>query len=397
MPARFLHTADWQIGKPFEYIADEAKSALVRQERIAMIPRIGAVAQAHGAEFILVAGDLFDSNTPAKADISAACAAIGALGLPVYVIPGNHDHGGPGTVWEQPFFLREQAALAPNLHPLLQAAPVELASALILPCPLLRRHESADTTAWVRAVDFSAPALADKPRLVLAHGSVQDFHGSGNSIDGSQEEEDNSGTSANFLDLARLPTGQLDYLALGDWHGMKQVSTHAWYAGTPEQDRFAKGVENAPGQVLAVTVERGAAPQVQAVRTARLGWHRLAHDLTDDTALPPLFQALDSLLGQRAGQDLLRLELTGRLGITAMTGLEQHQEALEARLMHLRLRGQVAISPAAEEISALTQRTGDPLIARVAARLVEESRAGGEAAETALTALRELHAALAAA
>ncbi len=62
-----------------------------------------------------MAGDLFDSASVDKATVAATCSAIGQIDLPVLVIPGNHDHGGPGSVWEQAFFVREQAALAPNL------------------------------------------------------------------------------------------------------------------------------------------------------------------------------------------------------------------------------------------------------------------------------------------
>jgi DNA repair exonuclease SbcCD nuclease subunit len=35
-----------------------------------------------------------------KATVSSACAAIGSLRIPVFVIPGNHDHGGPDSLWE---------------------------------------------------------------------------------------------------------------------------------------------------------------------------------------------------------------------------------------------------------------------------------------------------------
>jgi len=58
---KFIHTADWQIGKPFAGIGDAHKRALVQQERIEAIKRIGRVAQENGAAFVLVAGDLFDS------------------------------------------------------------------------------------------------------------------------------------------------------------------------------------------------------------------------------------------------------------------------------------------------------------------------------------------------
>lgn len=138
----FIHTADWQLGKPYARIEDGQKRALARQARLESIHRLGHAVRENHAAFVLVAGDLFDSPTPDKGTVSAACAAIGALAVPVYVIPGNHDHGGPGCVWEQPFFRQECAALAPNLQVLLKAEPVQLPGAILLPCPLLRRHDS---------------------------------------------------------------------------------------------------------------------------------------------------------------------------------------------------------------------------------------------------------------
>jgi DNA repair exonuclease SbcCD nuclease subunit len=76
MSARFLHTADWQVGKPFAGIEDAHKRSLVQQERINVIQRIGDAAREQRAEFVLVAGALFDSTDATKATVSAACSAI---------------------------------------------------------------------------------------------------------------------------------------------------------------------------------------------------------------------------------------------------------------------------------------------------------------------------------
>ena len=152
----FLHTADWQIGKPFASIADPAKRARVQQERIEAVRRIGSLARDRRAAFVVVAGDLFDSPTPTNATVAAALGAIASIEVPVYCIPGNHDHGGPDSLWEQPFFKSEHRRLAANFHVLLEPEPlvVELPTAdadqtqvVLLPCPLRRRHEADDPTA----------------------------------------------------------------------------------------------------------------------------------------------------------------------------------------------------------------------------------------------------------
>jgi DNA repair exonuclease SbcCD nuclease subunit len=384
MNAIFLHSADWQLGKPFAGVADFQKRSLIQQERINALGRIAKAAQFHGAKFIVVTGDLFDSPSAGKATVSAACAAIGAMRLPVFVVPGNHDHGGPGSLWEQRFFQHERDQLAPNLTVLLKPEPLEVGGAVLFPCPLLRRHESVDPTAWLRSGRLNLDRFGDQPRIVLAHGSVQGFR--------SREDDEVEGGAINEIDLSRLPV-DFDYVALGDWHGTKQVNAKAWYAGTPETDRFPRGAGNEPGQVLIVTAQRGAPPQVAPVRVARLGWHQLVFEFSDDAGLARLEEQIEALIGSRAQQDLLLLDLRGSLGIEATTRLERKLEAWQARLLWLRLINQTVVAPSSEEIEALTQRSADPLIARVAAKLVARAIGDSEDALCARMALRELHAA----
>jgi DNA repair exonuclease SbcCD nuclease subunit len=386
MKSTFLHTGDWQIGKPFAGVNDEQKRALLQQERLNVLGRIGEAARTQKVEFALVAGDLFDSPSVTKYFVSAACSGIGKMEIPVYVIPGNHDHGGPGSIWEQKFFQDEAKQLAPNLTVLLKPGPVEVGNAVVLPCPLLRRHESTDPTAWLRSCsDLSK--YGNKARIVLAHGSVQGFGAD------AADEEESAGSAPNLIDLSRLPESELDYVALGDWHGTKQVGAKAWYSGTPELDRFVKGGDHDPGNVLIVTAERGATPKVQALRTARFGWHETALSFATDADVAQLESEVNTLIGLRAGQDLLRLDLRGSLSIEASIRLETFLESWRARLLRLKLSNTTAIAPSEAEIQALTQRGSDPLISRVAIRLVELAAGDTADAAAAQLALRQLHAA----
>jgi DNA repair exonuclease SbcCD nuclease subunit len=386
MSARFLHTADWQLGKPFAGIDDPQKRAIAQQERIQAIRRIGEAVRAHQAAFILVAGDLFDSATASKATVSAACSEIGQLGIPVLAIPGNHDHGGAGGLWEQSFFQREQASLAPNLRLLLNPEPVELDSAWIFPCPLLRRAESMDTTAWLRSDDVLVACGSDKPRIVLAHGSTQQFNSHG-------DEDETESTATNQIDLSRLPVGAFDYVALGDWHGTKQIASTAWFSGTPEIDRFPRGADYDPGNVLIVDAIRGHTPTVTSVHTGRFAWHELAFDFAEDSSLAIFRDRIEAIIGPRANEDLLRLELTGALGVQAAGQLEHTLESLQARLLRLKLANRVVVAPTSEEIQALTLRPSDPLTARVASQLVARASGTDDTAASARIALSELYAA----
>ena len=378
----FIHSADWQLGKPFARIADEEQRGRVQRERLEAVRRIGDVARDRKASFVVVAGDLFDSATPKDATISHALAAIGSIGVPVYAIPGNHDHGGPDSLWDRPLFRRQRDAVAPNFHIVLDREPIERDDALLLACPLLRKHEPEDPTTWLRRYE---PASADdRPRIVIAHGSTRSFGGGalGNSPDGEEAGQ------ANAIDLGRLSMPDLDYVALGDWHGFVKVGEKAWYSGAHEIDRFPKA-DQLPGHVACVTASRGDLPVVEAVPTGRLRWLRHEVALGDDGA-----EALDRRLlaatGNRYDDCLLELVLSGAVSLVDRGRLDTLLDDWKARVIRLDLDDGVRLLPTDEEIGSLTQRP-DPIISRVAAELVARKDAGGDEAAVALAAIRLLH------
>jgi DNA repair exonuclease SbcCD nuclease subunit len=386
---RFLHTADWPLGKPFSRIPEtDQRRARVQLARFEVLDRLRALIAERQLEFVLVAGDLFDTPTVSRATLAAACERIGKLGVPVLVIPGNHDPGGPGSVWLQPAFHEERSRRAPNLQFLGQPEPVILPSALVFPCPLGRRHEAEDPTLWLQDGLPASLTQSPLPRIVLAHGSVQGF--------GNDADEEESVVAANRIALERLPAGTFDYVALGDWHGTKQVSPCAWYSGTPEPDRFPKGSDHAQGQVLIVELDgHGLPPRVEPVPTAQLHWHRLTRSLQGAADLDGLESDVESLTRGSAGRDLLDLELSGALGLGDRARLEGLLDRWEAACLRVKRDLRLTLQPTGEELASLASRPGDPLLSTVAHQLLGELHSGGESAEVARHALQQLHAALA--
>jgi DNA repair exonuclease SbcCD nuclease subunit len=383
---RFIHTADWQIGKPYRSVQDDKNRYRLQHERIAAIERIGAVVRDQNAAFVVVAGDLFDSSTVAREAVLEVFEAIAALAVPVLVIPGNHDHGGAGGIWHREDVRRDQRTMAPNLRLLLERQPLVLDAAVLLPCPLLRNQDSSDPSQWLRQLDWTS-LPSDRPRIVLAHGGVHGF--------GGRDFGDDDGAQAganNLIDLDALPGAEIDYIALGDWHNLKQVSPRAWYCGTPEPDRFDQGADNQRGQVLVVCCQRGRLPEVEPVATGRCRWHNLAIHFHSDDDLPRFEQRLEALLGGRVARDVLRLEVSGSLSLAGHRRYEHLLEDLRGRLLRLRLKGECLPAPQAEELEALVARAEDPLIARVAAQLRQRVEADADPVATALarTALAEL-------
>ncbi len=360
-PVTVLHTADWQIGKPYGRVQDPDKRSRLRQVRIEAIRRIGAIARSCQAHAVVVAGDLFDSPTPTAADVSAVCAAIAELALPTLVIPGNHDHGGGGSIWQSSLFAAEQRRRAPLLQVLEQRQPLELEQLLVLPCGLVQRHDSTDPCAWLDQLDWST-LPAHKPRLVLAHGGVTGF--GGNDLD-----DDNPAGTPNRIDLQAGWIKQVDYVALGDWHGCKAITPKAWYSGTPEPDRFPRSDDYCSGRVLEVQLQRGQDPRITPHTSGAVSWQPLRFALGGDADLPLLDSRVEQLLAGRVGQDLLLLELEGQLSIGGQQRLDALLQRWEAQVLRLKRRGQVTLQADAAELEALSQRDDAPLVAAVARSL----------------------------
>src|ERR1700733_13091190 len=60
---KIIHTADWQLGKPFGRFDQHVRAALT-DARFDAIDAIGQVAAQHNAGHVLVAGDVFDTDGP---------------------------------------------------------------------------------------------------------------------------------------------------------------------------------------------------------------------------------------------------------------------------------------------------------------------------------------------
>jgi DNA repair exonuclease SbcCD nuclease subunit len=387
MAVTFIHTADWQLGKPFSRIDNPEKRTILKNYRFESLRKIGELAEQHNASFIVAAGDLFDSPQPTREDVSRACDIIGGFRRPVFAIPGNHDFGGPGGPYCHEYFIREREKRAPNLKVLLTAEPFEGEGFVLLPCPLLSRHESGDPTEWLR-VPGILDRFAGKARIVLAHGSISNF-----GSDAADDDEVGGPASPNFLNLELLDKSAFDYIALGDWHGTRRADSHpcAWYSGTHEPDRFPKGDDYKAGQVLLVQAGRSASPVVQPLSTGRCRWHILEHTIADSDPVAGLLGALRTTTGGHpADSTVVKLSIRGSLSLSSAQRLNQELESQKAALAHLRLKDNTTTAPTDAEIERLGNAAANPLVAEVATKLRQMAAADGAEAAKARLALREL-------
>ena len=114
---RFVHTADWQLGMTRHFLAGEAQPQYSAARRDA-VAGLGPLAAQVGAEFVVVAGDVFEDNQLAPKVISQSLEAMRAIGIPVYLLPGNHDPLDASSVYTSALFTAECPA---NVHVLDQA------------------------------------------------------------------------------------------------------------------------------------------------------------------------------------------------------------------------------------------------------------------------------------
>jgi len=86
---KFLHTADWHVGKTLR-----GRDRL--EEQRAVLAEIASIAEANEVDAVLVAGDVYDlsaPSAPAQQLVVQALLRMRRAGAEVIVIAGNHDHG----------------------------------------------------------------------------------------------------------------------------------------------------------------------------------------------------------------------------------------------------------------------------------------------------------------
>ena len=307
---RFLHTADWQIGRQFATLSPD-NAPMLAEARLQAVERLAALASAEGVDAVLVAGDVFDAQTVSERTVRRLFNALAGFAGPWLLLPGNHDAALAESVWSR---AQRLGAVPPNAHLLLEPCVqrFEAQGFAALPAPLTQRHTHHDLTAWFDAADTPAGLL----RIVIAHGSVQGILA---------EDID----SANPIAPDRAVRARLDYLALGDWHGTKAIDARIWYAGTPEPDRFRA---NEAGNALLVDIAApGATPQVRSVAVGQYRWQQIDAALQVDSDLDALLDQLAALTPQH----VVDLRLRGQLDLAARARLQAGLGAAEARVRHL--------------------------------------------------------------
>ncbi len=299
---RFIHSSDLHLGKRFGNFEGDLPGRL-REARHAVIARLAQHGREQGAATILLAGDVFDTETPAS-DVRRQALTEMAHHAPIrwVILPGNHDSLQATQLWVT---LKTDAP--DNVILAVEPRPIELAAdVVLLPAPCTTRRPGRDLTEWMDSAATPEGAI----RLGLAHGAIQSF----------SEEA----VASDVIAPDRAQRAGLAYLALGDWHGAMNIGPRTRYSGTPEPDRFK---HDHPGEASLVSITGcSALPEVTPLATAGFTWRTLNLHLLDGDDPAPALEALLPETRLRR-QTLARIMATGRSRLPARTALTRAIES----------------------------------------------------------------------
>jgi DNA repair exonuclease SbcCD nuclease subunit len=318
MSIRFLHLADLHLGASFPSLGERAEERS-RDFLTAFLRAVEyATGEAKPVDFVVIAGDLFDTHDPDEAIVVQAETAFDRLaraGLPVLISPGTHD----APSYRRSVYRRLR--LPDNVHlflsPTLEQGP-----------RISARGESAQTY----GIAYDA-AVCDRPLGEFRPSGLADYHVG--VLHGALEDSPTWKRRSNDLPLNRteIAASGLHYLALGHYHNYSEVregGAVAVYPGTLEGKKFG---EDGPRYLVTATLGR------EAISIERTPWNARtltqssldfnAADFNDEEALT---RRILAFAGER---DLVRLRLEG--ASTFVFDAERLEERLRPRFFHLEL------------------------------------------------------------
>ncbi len=295
MGTRFIHTADWQLGMTRHFLSGDAQARFT-QARFDAVRAIGELAASHEAQFVVVAGDVFESNQLQRTTVANAVEAINAIPVPVALLPGNHDPLDASAVFDSVAFT---SRIGGHVHVLRDAQPVAIVPGVeVVGAPWYSKHPLQDL------VQRSLEPLSRSDsgvRIAVAHGAV----------DSLAPDVANPALIDVHKAAAAIDAGIAQYLALGDRHSVTDVGAggRIWYSGSPEPTDYT---EQKPGYVLLVDVDDDGTTSVTELRTGQWRFVRPERFMLNGEAdIERLANFINAL--KNKSRTVLKLDLAGTL------------------------------------------------------------------------------------
>lgn len=303
-----LHSADLHLDSPFEGLgADKAK--LRRKEQRGLLKKMAQLAQARQVDMILLAGDLLDSSSAYAETAEEISGVFGALDIPVFIAPGNHDFYSPSSPYAK-------AAFPENIHIFKSSVPE------CVPLPEL------GVRVWGAAFTDRYSAGMLRGFAVCKEAGVRDImciHG-----------ETDVPSQYDPISSEDIAASGMDYIALGHIHresGLKKAGgTYYAWPGCPEGRGFDETGEK---YVYIVTLGDGCTVSKESVAARR--YEVLPVELEGGDVLTEIAAALP----ENTENDVYRIILRGETEEAPRIG--ELATALGERFFSLQLRDETVL------------------------------------------------------
>ena len=210
---KFVHAADLHLDRPFRSLPQE-QAAARRQGQRQLLDRLMTLCEEEQADFLLLAGDLFDGQRVYPETVEALCAALGSTAMPVFLSPGNHDYLHAAS----PYLT---AKFPKNVH----IFTTETLSTSELEAAVIYGHAYTAATSQARPLAGFTVPQDGRFHIGLVHGDL-----------GAAQ------THYALVQREEIAASGLDYLALGHIHQRSEPAqagqTVYAYSGCPEGRGF---------------------------------------------------------------------------------------------------------------------------------------------------------------
>ncbi|UWF77806.1 MULTISPECIES: exonuclease SbcCD subunit D [Microbacterium] len=241
---RILHTSDWHIGRTFHGHSTLDALAVVLEALVQQV-------REHAVDVVVVAGDVFDSATPAAAAytlLDEAMASLHETGATVIVTSGNHDSAArlgfrSRLLRDGIHVLTDPRTIATPVTVADEHGPVHFFGIPYLEPSIVRQHWAhgedgpvlrTQAQTMSHAMDLVRAGMDAHPGRAVA---IAHCFAAGVDATAGLEREVRQGG----LDVVPLAAFDgPDYVALGHIHGRQQVSDRVRYCGAPLHYSFGE-------------------------------------------------------------------------------------------------------------------------------------------------------------
>ena len=249
---KFLHTADWHIGRKLQ------GKDLLEDQQYVMNDLISKIDETK-PDFLIIAGDLYDRSVPSKEATTLLQELLVKINIecniPIFAISGNHDSRERLAIGEA-WFSKHKFYLHTRLNQAFDKITIEDADIYLLPYfePFEAREHFEDATltthnsATKRVIDEIYKNIdMSKTNILVAHTFVS------GGLETDSEREISVGTVEN---VAVEIFEKFDYVALGHLHNPNAIKEERIkYSGSPMAYSFSEATQTKGMRLVELTKE----------------------------------------------------------------------------------------------------------------------------------------------